>query len=147
MHKIRFRMAVAMVFVTLVSVLIVGAYAIYNLQQTKATELNAYQVSLYAQFDRSIKLQVETAISLVQDLYNLQQKGTITETDAKKRAADLIRNLRFDDGNYFWIDTAEGINVVLLGRDQEGKTRLEAKDNKGTMLASINSAICLYTFI
>ena len=132
MHKIRFRMAMAMVFVTLVSVLIVGAYAIYNLQQTKATELNAYQVSLYAQFDRSIKLQVETAISLVQDLYNQQQKGTLTETDAKKRAADLIRNLRFDDGNYFWIDTAEGINVVLLGRDQEGKTRLEAKDNKGT---------------
>lgn len=131
MHKIRFKLAMSMTLVALVAVFVIGSYSVYNLQQTKATELNAYQVSLYAQFDRSVKLQVETAVSLIQDIHNQQQKGLLSEADARKRAADLVRNLRFDDGNYFWIDTVEGVNVVLLGRDQEGKSRLEAKDNKG----------------
>ena len=53
--------------------------------------------------------------------------------EARKRAADLVRNLRFDNGNYFWIDDSNGVNVVLLGRDQEGKTRIDAKDAKGSL--------------
>jgi methyl-accepting chemotaxis protein len=44
----------------------------------------------------------------------------------------LIRELRFDNGNYFWIDTIEGYNVVLLGRaDKEGLNRLMDKDPNG----------------
>ena len=131
MHKIRFKMALAMSLVTLASLAILGAYAIYNIQQTSQKELQDYRASLYEQFDRSIKLQVETTVSLIQDIYNQQQKGLLPEAEAKKRAADLVRNLRFDNGNYFWVDYSNGVNVVLLGRDQEGKTRIDAKDAKG----------------
>ncbi|KLU67102.1 methyl-accepting chemotaxis protein 4 [Desulfosporosinus acididurans] len=47
-------------------------------------------------------------------------------------AADLVRNLRYDQENYFWIDTTEGVNVVLLGRTaNEGKSRLNAQDSHG----------------
>ncbi len=130
MHKIRFKMVLAMSLVTLLSLSILGAYAIYNIQQTSQKELQDYRASLYEQFDRSIKLQVESTVSLIQDLYNQQQKGLLPEAEAKKRAADLVRNLRFDNGNYFWIDYSNGVNVVLLGRDQEGKTRIDAKDAK-----------------
>jgi methyl-accepting chemotaxis protein len=43
--------------------------------------------------------------------------------------------LRFDNGNYFWIDTYEGVNVALLGRQEvEGKSRWDAKDAKGKLL-------------
>ena len=133
MHKIRFKLALTMVVVALVSMMIVGGYAIYDTVESHKEEISIYRATLYEQFDRSVKLQVETAVSLVQDIYNQQQKGMLSEVDAKKRAADLVRNLRFDNGNYFWIDNTSGINVVLLGRDQEGKTRWEAKDNKGNM--------------
>jgi len=131
MHKIRFKMVLAMSLVTLASLAILGAYAIFNIQQTSQKELQDYRASLYEQFDRSIKLQVETTVSLIQDIYNQQQKGLLPEAEAKKRAADLVRNLRFDNGNYFWVDYSNGVNVVLLGRDQEGKTRIDAKDAKG----------------
>ncbi len=131
MHKIRFKMVLAMSLVTLIALAILGGYAIYNIRETSRKELSDYRASLYEQFDRSIKWQVETTVSLIQDIYNQQQKGLLPEADARKRAADLVRNLRFDNGNYFWIDTSNGVNVVLLGRDQEGKSRLDAKDAKG----------------
>ena len=131
MHKIRFKMVLAMSLVTLISLAILGGYGIYNIQETSRKELQDYRASLYEQFDRSIKWQVETTVSLIQDIYNQQQKGLIPAADARKRAADLVRNLRFDNGNYFWIDDSKGVNVVLLGRDQEGKSRIDAKDAKG----------------
>lgn len=133
MHKIRFKMVLAMSLVTLISLAILGVYAIYNIQETSRKELQDYRASLYEQFDRSIKLQVETTVSLIQDIYNQQQKGLLPAAEARKRAADLVRNLRFDNGNYFWIDYSNGVNVVLLGRDQEGKTRIDAKDAKGSL--------------
>ena len=47
-------------------------------------------------------------------------------------AADLVRNMRYDNGQgYFTIDTDEGVNVVLLGTEAEGKPRLDAQDPNG----------------
>ncbi|MDR3561693.1 MAG: methyl-accepting chemotaxis protein [Negativicutes bacterium] len=131
LNSVKHKIILAMILTGLIGSLIVGAYNIYSNIQSNADEVKQYRAILHEQFDRSIKLQVETAVSLVQDVYNQQQKGLFTEVEAKKRAADILRNLRFDNGNYFWVDTTEGVNVVLLGRDQEGKTRYEAKDAKG----------------
>ena len=43
-----------------------------------------------------------------------------TEEEAKKLAADEIRQLRYGDAGYFWVDQYDGTNVVLLGNDTEG---------------------------
>lgn len=130
--SIKHKIILAMVLTGLIGSFIVGAYNVYQTAKDNEAAIKEYRAILYEQFDRSIKLQVETAVSILQDIYEQQQKGQLSEGEAKKKAADIIRNLRFDNGNYFWIDTTEGINVVLLGRDQEGKNRYEAKDEKGS---------------
>jgi methyl-accepting chemotaxis protein len=112
---------------------ILGGYNIYNVIVTEQTNLTQYRNTLYEQFDRTIKLEVQTAYSLVQDTYNRQQKGELTPEEAKKKAADLVRNLRFDTDNYFWIDTTAGINVVRLGAASEGKSRYDDKDSQGKL--------------
>ncbi|MHC1758197.1 MAG: cache domain-containing protein [Negativicutes bacterium] len=94
---------------------------------------NPKECSNGREYDRIVKLQVETVVSLIQEIYNQQQKGLMSETEAKRRAAGLVRSLRYDNGNYFWIDTTDGVNVVLLGRDQEGKSRIDARDKKGNL--------------
>ena len=43
----------------------------------------------------------------------------------------MVRELRYGDSGYFWIDTYEGDNVVLLGEETEGTNRLEAEDSQG----------------
>ena len=131
MTKLKYRLIAAMVATSFACILILSCFSIINTIQKNEQGTKEYRTMLYDQFDRSIKLQVETVHSLVQRVYNQQQKGLLSEADAKKQAADLVRDLRFDNGNYFWIDTAEGVNVVLLGRDVEGKNRLNIVDPNG----------------
>ncbi|MEL7635090.1 MULTISPECIES: methyl-accepting chemotaxis protein [Sporomusa] len=131
MTKLKYRLIAALFATSFVCVLILSCYSVWSTIQRNEADIQEYRAMLYEQFDRSIKLEVETAHSLVQKLYAEQQQGVLSEAEAKKQAAALIRDLRFDNGNYFWIDTTEGINVVLLGRDIEGKSRLELVDAKG----------------
>lgn len=132
MKSIKNRLILFFLLTSTLMTVIVGGYNIYNQTVLAKSNLQEYRETLYAEYDRSIKFEVETAVSLIQSIYNDQQKGLLTETEAKNKAAGLIRNLRFDNGNYFWVDTTEGVNVVLLGRvDKEGKSRIDDKDPNG----------------
>lgn len=86
---------------------------------------------LYEDYDAQIMGQVENVITLLDKIYTECQNGTYTEEEAKKQAADLVRELRYGESGYFWIDTYEGENVVLLGQEIEGTNRLETKDSHG----------------
>jgi len=83
--------------------------------------------------DLLIKSEVETAVSMLQAIFTIHQKGELTLEQAKKLGADLLRELRYGTEGYFWADTTEGVNVVLYGRkDVEGRNRIEDKDDQGT---------------
>ncbi|MHB8073506.1 methyl-accepting chemotaxis protein [Desulfosporosinus fructosivorans] len=134
MTKIKYRIILLLLTTALIMGTILGGYNIYSVMVTEKTSVTQYRDTLYEQFDRTVKLQVQTAYSLVEDTYKRQQKGDLTPEEAKKQAADLVRNLRYDTTNYFWIDTTDGINVVLLGREaSEGKSRYEGKDTQGKL--------------
>jgi len=82
--------------------------------------------------DLLIKSEVETAVSMLQAIFAKHKEGEMSLVQAKKLAADLLRELRYGTEGYFWADTTEGVNVVLYGRkDVEGKSRLEDRDKKG----------------
>ena len=89
--------------------------------------------SLVTDIENQLRQETETAISGVNQIYRQQQAGLLTEEQARIAAADLVRNLRYDNGaGYFWVDTYEGVNVVLLGRQEtEGKSRINATDPTG----------------
>lgn len=82
-------------------------------------------------YDEQIKQQVDNVISLCQTIYDQYQEGVYTEAEAKKLAADEIRQLRYGDSGYFWIDQYDGTNVVLLGSATEGTNRMETEDANG----------------
>ncbi|MCF7833258.1 MAG: cache domain-containing protein [Candidatus Marinimicrobia bacterium] len=85
-----------------------------------------------ADMDLLIKSEVETAVSLLEAVYNEHLQSNSNLEDAKTLAANLLRDLRYGDDGYFWADTKEGVNVVLYGRkDVEGRNRLEDKDPNG----------------
>lgn len=86
---------------------------------------------LYSDYDEQIKEEVGSVISLLDEIYAKQQEGEYTEEEAKKLAADMVRNLRYGESGYFWIDTYEGENVVLLGSDTEGTNRMDTEDVNG----------------
>ncbi len=86
-------------------------------------------------WDLILRSEVDTAVSMLQAIYTKHQKGEMTLEQSKKLGADLLRELRYGPGMYFWADTTEGVNVVLYGKkDVEGKNRLEYKDPNGKFI-------------
>lgn len=132
MKQIKYKLILVMVGLCAFMALVIGSYNIWSVINSKEVAVKEYRQVLQEQFDRNIRLETETAVSMIAAIYQQQQQGALTEQQAKLQAANLLRNLRFDKDSYFWADTTEGVNVVLLGRNTEGKSRINDKDANGT---------------
>ncbi len=133
--SLRAKFIMMMVGASLITLLGVGAVFLQNMSAQQEAEMELYRKTLRFDVERELKIETETAVSIVNQVYERQKKGELTEVQARKLAADLVRDLRYDNGDgYFWVDTYEGVNVVLLGRDIEGKSRIHLKDPNGVML-------------
>ena len=118
--------------VALMSSLAVTCFSIAGTVKSNNQSVEDYRQQLVSDMQYQLKTQVETALSLIGEIYESEQAGLLSTEEARKMAADYIRDLRYDDGDgYFWIDTTEGVNVVLLGRDTEGKSRIDSVDPNG----------------
>jgi methyl-accepting chemotaxis protein len=110
---------------------VTGAIALNRYHVGYTNFLKSYRQALFSDFDSQAKSEVETAVSLLQKVYDRSRNGEITLDEAKVQGAELLRSLRYGKDGYFWADTTEGVNVVLLGRADEGKSRINKQDAKG----------------
>ncbi len=113
------------------SMLIMGIININGMDQSYQQSVSSIKDLLYDDYDSQIKGQVENVITLLEEEYEKFQSGLCSEEEAKKAAADIVRELRYGESGYFWIDTYEGDNIVLLGEETEGTNRLGTKDSHG----------------
>ena len=126
------RFLVMVIGIAVLTTICVSAAFIVNLKSESERQVASVKQTMITDVERELKIETETAISIIKQVYDRQQKGELTEEEAKKQAADLVRDLRYDDGKgYFWVDTYDGVNVVLLGRDTEGKSRIGLTDPSG----------------
>ncbi|MBB6478770.1 methyl-accepting chemotaxis protein [Spirochaeta isovalerica] len=108
-----------------------GSFMIFNFNTTLNKDLDRLQQTMLDDFDRLVKFEIETMLSMIETIYNDSQNGLYTDEQARFLAAHLVREARFGVDNYFWIDTSKGDNVVLLGRDSEGTNRINLQDVNG----------------
>lgn len=127
------RLISIIVGVSVLTTICVGGFFIYNSVQDSHKELQLYRETLETEIEFKLRDETQLAISAINQVYKQQQAGVLTEEQARREAADRVRELRYDDGRgYFWIDTYEGVNVVLLGRKEtEGKSRINLTDPEG----------------
>lgn len=105
--------------------------SIKNMNQLKNKALETMDTSSRQNYDDSIKEQVGVVISLLSEINNEYKSGKYTLDEAKKIAADEIRQMRYGEAGYFWVDQSDGKNIVLLGSSTEGTNRMNAKDAEG----------------
>ena len=105
-----------------------------ELRNTSEQMIAEQEAVIREDYDKSIKEQVQNALSMLNQVNKMIQQGDFTRAEGEKLAADLLRELRYGDDNsgYFWADTYDGTNVVLLGNDTEGTNRMSSKDENGT---------------
>ncbi len=94
--------------------------------------LESQEKQILSDYDNAIKEQVDNAITMLSVYNSMYENGECTLEEAKKQGADMLRELRYGDNGYFWADTYDGTNVVLLGNDTEGTNRYNAVDVNGT---------------
>lgn len=104
-----------------------------DIMDNNKNEMKEFRQMLTTDVEEQLRNQTLSAISAIDEFHKRQLAGELTEAQARLFAAETIRNMRYEgDGGYFWIDTFEGVNVVLLGRAEvEGKSRIDATDPSG----------------
>ncbi|MCU4677168.1 methyl-accepting chemotaxis protein [Catenovulum sp. 2E275] len=99
------------------------AIAILGFVFILALSLNQLKHTLTATKEDNTRMLVETAYSIVDQHYKNYQSGKMSETLAQQAAINDIQNLRYDNGNYFWINDMQPkmimhpTNPSLNGKD------------------------------
>ncbi|HTS38130.1 MAG TPA: methyl-accepting chemotaxis protein [Candidatus Solibacter sp.] len=108
------------------------ALAILGLLAFATFWLSTERSRILSEKQEKLKSLVETAHSVVADRYQLQQNG-LPQTEAQKQAMQLLKSMRYQGDNYFWINdlrpsmvmhptkpTLDGTELSTL-RDPNGK--------------------------
>lgn len=91
--------------------LLVSLISINQLRKSNLEAIHQYENTLREGYDKNIKNQIENVITLLNGINKMQLDGKLTEDEAKKQARNLVKNLRYDETGYFWIDN---VSVSLV---------------------------------
>jgi len=111
--------------------ILTATVAVINQKSSMKKSLELMEESIRQDYDTNVKNLVEGVISMLEAVYDGYEEGRYDLEEAKLIAADLVRKMSYGQDGYFWIDTYEGVNVVYLGRDEEGKNRINQVDING----------------
>ena len=117
--------------ISIILITFFGILSVTNIYNISGKQIAAMENRMREDYDEMIKGQVQTIISMLEPINKQIQEGKLTEKDGKELAANLIRESKYLENGYFWVDTTEGINVVLLGSDVEGTDRKGLTDHNG----------------
>ena len=132
LSSMKTRLIAAISGVSLASTILIGGFFIFETVRENQESIASYRQDLESNVETQLKEETQVAVSILEEYNKKAQAGEMPIEQAKKEAADRVRDLRYDNGKgYFWIDTKEGVNVVLLGRDVEGKSRIDLVDQNG----------------
>ncbi|KDR94832.1 methyl-accepting chemotaxis sensory transducer with Cache sensor [Peptoclostridium litorale DSM 5388] len=129
MKKISSKVIGLTVIISILTALVIGGTGIHYMTKMNSNMIETFRNTSYDEYDKMVKEQVETAVSMLGGVYERYQRGEISLEEAKTQGADMVRSMRYGAEGYFWVDTKDGVNVVLLGKeDVEGTNRMGLKD-------------------
>lgn len=88
---------------------------------------------IYLEEKRNDSLQLtNTAISIVHSFHELHRRGELSAEQARQFTLDTLRNTRYSDSGYFWINDLQG-NIIMhpLMPELEGQNLVDFKDIHG----------------
>lgn len=133
---IKSKILISLIGLSIVLTIVLMFISNHMIEKVKSQVIEAMDIQLRDDYDVMVKSEVETVVSMLQKIYDQVQKGEITLEEGKKLGADLVRELKYGNSEdaYFWVDTSKGVNVVYLGKDEEGKSRINLQDTKGNYI-------------
>ncbi len=116
------------IFLALIPTVIVGTAVgimlVYLTTSSDSSSLYAYEQTMRNDFDTTARWETETVRTMLDALTNKYFRGEITLDSAKSAGAELIRNIKYGQEGYFWVDRTDGVNIVSSVRSHEGTNRM-----------------------
>jgi methyl-accepting chemotaxis protein len=117
---------------TKVSIWLVMLALLVGVATSGYMSLTALSDVLWAEKRQQIKSQVDQAASIVTYYQHLVETHQLTLDEAQRRAADVVRSLRYSKEGYFWINDLDHKLIVHPFRlGLEGKSMLNFQDKEG----------------
>ncbi|HOR45481.1 MAG TPA: cache domain-containing protein, partial [Spirochaetota bacterium] len=131
MKRLSSKISLLNLAISTITILVITSLFTLMIYQDNQNSLKSIEKTMRDNFDFNTRLQVETAVSAVDNVKLLSEKGLIDKKNEEAIAKTLLREIRYNKEGYFWADTENGTNVVLYGSKIEGTNRNENKDSHG----------------
>ena len=114
---------------------VLTACAILGIAILTAISLVSERKLILQERQDSVRQAVETAQSVLAHYHGLSSKGGLSEQDAKTAALQVIKDLRYNGNEYFWINDMQPQMVMHpIKPELDGKSLSEQKDPDGKAL-------------
>lgn len=132
MKSIKTRIILLMTGGSLLSIILLVAAVTASVYKFSDMILEQNKKQILESFDKNIMNQVQSMHSLIDSVNKYQKASSMSDDQGKSLAKELLRTIRYDGSGYFWLDTYEGVNVLLPPNPKaEGISRINSKDAKG----------------
>lgn len=114
----------------------IGSGMLNALRSHKYT-MDKQSALLYLAYDKKIQSQVESIITLIASADSLYERQGVSLEERQQIIKELVRNIRYGTDGYFWIDTFDGVNILLPPKPEtEGTNRSGWTDVNGFQMVS-----------
>lgn len=97
-----------------------------------------FEEGLYESSKERTRNLVQSTVTMVAQYHERYQDGKLSEQEAKKRAAEAVRSLRYGDDDYFWIHNKDLVMVMHpFSEDLEGQSLADYEDPNGVKLFAV----------
>ncbi len=123
----------------------VGLIGVLTIRSISNDAYDEYATAMDEGYRTEIKSQVQSVLAILQCEYDKAAAGELTEEEAKREAAEIVRAMRYrdDDSGYFWIDDKEYTLIMHpILPEQEGNNRYELEDQNGIMIIQEIMKVC-----
>ncbi len=97
--------------------------------------LPVYEGRLYAEKEKATKNAVEIAASVLSEFGSKENEGILTQSEAQKQALAVIKDMRYDGNEYFWInDMSPKMIMHPYKPELDGKDLSQNQDPNGKHL-------------
>lgn len=130
--SLKFKMGFVSVGILLCVAALYTVSAFVILARLQNISLENEHNTMYANYDEKIQGQVQNTISLIKTYDAEYEKEGLSLEERQARVKELVRGLRYGSDGYFWIDTYDGINILLPPKPEtEGTNRINWTDEDG----------------
>lgn len=115
MKKITNKIVLLSLITGTIVAMLIGITSLIYLSLQSSSSLEQLKGNMYKSYDGKIKYEVEIAYSVIKSYHEKFKSGKFTEEQAKAMSIDQIREMRFGDDGYFWInDMQKPIPVMIM---------------------------------